>query len=64
MAGMQGAGLPLFLSGRGQGCAAVESLLVLHAYRDRCQRLEVPLRWQQDQEVFVSWKWSKINIDL
>lgn len=48
----------------GHGCTAVGSLLVLHAYRDRCQWLEVPLRWWQDQEVFVSWKWSKINIDL
>lgn len=28
-------------SGHGQGCAAVDTLLVLH---DRCQQLEVPLR--------------------
>lgn len=37
---------------------------VYTAYCDCCWLLEVPLRWQQGQEVFVGWKWSKISIDL
>lgn len=65
---MQGACLPRYLlvllPGTGKAVQPSRVWWFYTAYCDCFWLLEVPLRWQQGQEVFVGWKWSKISIDL
>lgn len=66
--GTRGACLPhhplVLLLGTGTAVQLPGVWEVYTAYCDCCWLLQVPLRWQQGQEVFVGWKWSKISIDL